>query len=195
MTPRQVRASHDYPFYQGMLAVWGRYIEKDDCRWKEQQKLLSGNYCENQTDEKTGMLLPKEWMEKIYTPGGERKKIILYHTSADSLMCHGAYVLSKLKYVFDTFRETQNVVIWWFPCILDNPNFTYFRKMIPQLLIDYRQMIEEFQKENVGIFDDSGDMQRVVTMADAYFGDESDLLQLFKETGKPIMLQDYEIGE
>ena len=193
MTPRQVRAAHDYPFYKGMLEVWGRYIEKDDCRWKEQQRMLSGNSCENQTDEKTGMVLSKEWMEKIYPAGEKRKKIILYHTSADALMCHGAFALSKLKYVFDTFRENPGVVLWWFPCILDNPNLSYLQKMVPQLLVDYRQMIEEFQKEDIGIFDDTGNMQRAVAMADAYFGDESDLLQLFKETGKAVMIQDYEI--
>ena len=91
MTPRQVRAAHDYPFYKGMLEVWGRYIEKDDCRWKEQQRMISGNACENQTDEKTGMVLSKEWMEKIYPAGEKRKKIILYHISADVFMCHGAF--------------------------------------------------------------------------------------------------------
>lgn len=195
MTPRQVRAAHDYPFYQGMLEIWGRYIEKDDCRWKAQQKILLDNSSENLTDKRTGMSLPKEWMEKIYSTAGDgsRKKIMLYHTSADALMCHGAFVLDKLRYVFDTFRQNTNVILWWFPCILDNPNLSYLQKMVPQLLIDYRQMIEEFQKDNVGIFDDSGNMQRAVAMSDAYFGDESDLLRLFKETGKAVMLQNYEI--
>ena len=194
MVPKQLRATHDYPFYKGQLKIWGRYLYKDDCLRKEQQRKNSTDSFENVIDEKTGMPLPKEWAEKIHFESGvDRKKVILYHTSFEALMCQGAFVLDKLRYVFETFRQNPNVVIWWVPCVLANPNLSYFQKMVPQLLLDYQQMIEEFQRDNIGIYDDTGDVQRAVAMADAYFGDEGEVLELFKETKGLIMIQDYEI--
>ena len=56
-------------------------------------------------------------------------------------------------------------------------------------------MTEIFKNEQLGIYDDSGDMQRAVAMADGYYGDEGELMELFKTTGKPIMLLNYEIAE
>ena len=55
--------------------------------------------------------------------------------------------------------------------------------------------MENFQKENWGICDSSGDVHRAVAMADAYYGDDSGLLQLFRKRRKPVMLQDYELGD
>ena len=69
----------------------------------------------------------------------------------------------------------------------------FIKKMAPQLVRDYHQIIEQYKKEDWGILDDSGDMQRAVVAADAYYGDESGLLQLFRKTGKYVMIQDYEV--
>lgn len=180
MVPRKVRAAHDYPFYKGQLEVLGRYIEKQDCAWKIQQTRNTGDSNE--------MSLPQEWSEKI-----KNKKVILYHTSADALMCHGECVLDKLHYVLDIFKNNPDIVLWWFPCLLDNPSMPFIKQMSPGLVQDYHRVIEEYRSENWGIYDDTGDMHRAVALADAYYGDESELLELFKETGKCAMIQEYEI--
>ncbi len=197
MVPRQVQAAHDYPFYKGQLEVLGRHIEKLDCEWKERQLKLSNDSAELVRDKKMGLQLPKEWMEKIYSEaaGGKRRKIVLYHTSADALMCHGPHVVNKLRSVLEQFRKNPDVLLWWFPCVLDNPELPYIKRMAPELVRDYSQIVEEFQNENWGICDTSGDMHRAVAMADAYYGDVSGLLQLFRKTRKAVMLQDYELGD
>ncbi len=189
MVPRKVRAAHDYPFYKGQLQVLVKHM-------KEHAGELKGKVlAELQTDEKTGIELPKEWKEKIYV-ADRRKKIILYHTSADTLISYSGHVLEKLRYVFEAFRDNEDVLLWWVPGILENTDLSYYiQQMLPQMFGDYSRMTEEFLRENIGIYDDSGDMQRAVAMADAYYGDESELLQLFKEAEGVAMVQDYEIVE
>ena len=180
MAPRNVRAAHDYPFYKGQLEALGRHIERQDCEWKIQQTRNKGDSNE--------MPLPQEWSDKI-----KNKKVILYHTSADALMCHGECVLDKLHYVFNVFENNPDIVLWWFPCLLDNPRMPFMKQMSPKLVQDYHRVIDEYRSENWGIYDDTGDMSRAVALADAYYGDESELFELFKETGKCAMIQEYEI--
>ena len=195
MVPRKIRAAHDYPFYKPQLQIWESYIGKYDLRWKEQQRKSTSDNADYCADTVTGTSIPQEWKQKIYTEDGRRKKIILYYSTTAMLMSQGAYATDKLRYVFETFGNNSEVVLWWCPYRLDNPNLSFFEKMMPQFSLEYKQLAEEFKKNNLGIYDDSGDMQRAVAMADAYYGDESDLLQLFVEKDKAVMVQDYELGD
>ena len=43
------------------------------------------------------------------------------------------------------------------------------------------------------IFDDTADMNRAIAISDAYYGDPSSLVELYKKTGKPIMIENIEI--
>lgn len=194
MIPRNVRAGHDYPFYKGQLQALAEYMKNHSGNGQGVNEKSSTESTELQIDEKTGMELPKEWLEKIYTDG-KRKKIVLYHTTAEDLMCQETYVLDKLRYVFDLFRENEDVLLWWLPGIADKSDLSYMQQMTPRLVRDYPQITEEFLKDNIGIYDDSGDIQRAIIMADAYYGDEGEVLELFKTTGKAVMIQDYEIVE
>lgn len=177
MVPRRVKAAHDYPFFKGQLQIWMKYIE-DRGGMKHVQPA-------------------EEWMDKIYPEGkdGKKKKIVLYHANAATLISNGGYVLDKLRYVTEIFRDNPDVLVWWYASTLDSPQLAVMQQIIPDLYAGYLQIIDEFKKADYGIYDESGDMQRAVAMADGYFGDECELMELFKETGKPIMLQDYEIAE
>ena len=168
--PRRVSLGHDYPYYKGQLKRLGGYIEEQDCAWKAEQKKD----------------LPVEWQRKI----GSRK-VVLYYTGADALMCHSEFAADKLKAVFETFKNDSDVILWWFPCVLDNPKAPFIRQMSPQLVKDYHQMMEEYKREDFGILDLSGNRQRAVSMADSYYGDESELSQMFRKTGKCVTIQDY----
>ena len=39
------------------------------------------------------------------------------------------------------------------------------------------------------IYDDSSDLNRAITLSDAYYGDLSSVVHLYLKTGKPIMIQ------
>lgn len=45
------------------------------------------------------------------------------------------------------------------------------------------------------IYDDSADLHRAIALSDAYYGDYSSLVALYKATNKPLMLQNIQIGE
>lgn len=171
MVPRRVRAAHDYPFYREQLQILINHLE---------------------ANEKIGNMEKKDFENKI-PEQKDKKKVLLFHISAVELICNGGYALKKMRYVFDVIRNTPEVLWWWYSCIIDNPVFTSAHKMSPELFDEYRRMTEIFKNEQLGIYDDSGDMQRAVAMADGYYGDEGEVMELFKTTGKPIMLLNYEI--
>jgi hypothetical protein len=53
----------------------------------------------------------------------------------------------------------------------------------------YQEIIAEYQKQSFGIFDASPDLDRAVILSDAYYGDPSSVVELFKVLGKPVMIQ------
>ena len=44
-----------------------------------------------------------------------------------------------------------------------------------------------------GIYDDSPEMNLAIAISDAYYGDPSSVVEVYKATGKPIMLQNVEV--
>jgi hypothetical protein len=53
----------------------------------------------------------------------------------------------------------------------------------------YNALVEEYKWEGWGIYDDTADMDRAVILSDGYYGDGSSIVQLYQQTGKPVMLQ------
>jgi hypothetical protein len=131
--------------------------------------------------------LPDQWSARMYRPDGTRKKVVLYNTAISSLLSGNDAVLHKLRYVFDVFRERDDVLLWWRPHPL---NGTTYASMRPQLLIEYETIVKEYRLGDFGIYDDSADSQRAIAMSDAYYGDGGSLMALYALTGKPIMWQD-----
>lgn len=66
------------------------------------------------------------------------------------------------------------------------------KSMRPDLYGEYMEIVKIFQKENWGIYDESSDIDRAIIVSDAYYGDMSSVVELYKVTGKPIMIQNCE---
>ena len=45
----------------------------------------------------------------------------------------------------------------------------------------------------MGKYDETADVDRAVVVSDSYYGDSSSVVQLYKQTGKLIMMQNVEI--
>ena len=60
----------------------------------------------------------------------------------------------------------------------------------PELWEPYQNIVKQYQKEEWGIYDDTADLDRAVVLSDAYYGDGSSVVELFKVLGKPVMIQD-----
>lgn len=125
--------------------------------------------------------LPEKWKRLV-----EGKKIILYNTSLTAILKNSDKICAKLRYVFDVFRKRKDVVLWWRPHPLVKPTLA---SMLPQIEQEYLDIEREYKEEGFGIFDDSPYLHRAICWSDAYYGDRSSVVILYKVTGKPIMMQ------
>ncbi len=134
--------------------------------------------------------IPEEWKSRIYRDDGQKKKIILYNTTIDALLKHTDTYMDKLKSVLNVFREEKDCVLLWRPHPL---LVTTIKSMRLDLYREYMEIVRGYKEENWGIYDETADIDRAIVLSDAYYGDMSSVVELYKVTGKPIMIQDCEI--
>lgn len=141
--------------------------------------------------EKEMVEIPKEWRQLIEKPDGSRKKIIFYNTGITSLLKHNEQYLQKLRDVLRFFYENhEDVTLLWRPHPLMKATMESMR---PQLCDEYQKIVERYQAEGWGIYDDSADMDRALALSDAYYGDGSSIVHLCKKKGIPVMVQNMEV--
>lgn len=131
--------------------------------------------------------IPEEWKKKA-----EGKAVVLYNTSVNSLLQGNEPYLEKLCEVISMFSGREDVILLWRPHPLIEATLLSTRS---ELYAKYMEIKEQFIKEDKGIFDDTPDMYPAIGLSDAYYGDWSSLVWLYKETGKPIMIQNIEIRQ
>ncbi len=137
---------------------------------------------------KENVKVPEEWRKIIEKPDGQWKKIIFYNTSVTALLENDERMLDKMRDVFETFKENKDeVALLWRPHPLIKATIESMR---PRLWEQYRKLVEEYKAEGWGIYDDTPDMDRAVALCDGYYGDPSSVVQLCREAGKPVMVQD-----
>jgi len=130
--------------------------------------------------------IPDEWIKLINNPDGTQKKTILYNTHMFTWINNGEKYFKKIRSVFETFKNRDDVVLWWRP----HPNTELnFRTQAPQLFDEYKDVVDNYRNEGWGIYDESPDLHRAMAWSDAYYGDESSLAIMYKITGKPVMIQ------
>lgn len=135
--------------------------------------------------------LPEGWKKIIEKPDGTWKKIIFYNTSISAFLKDGGKMIEKMKSVLHTFKEQQDeTALLWRPHPLMQSTV---KSMQPQLWSEYEKIVNAYRAEGWGIYDDSTDMDRAVVLSDAYYGDMSSVVQVYQETGKPVMIQNVEV--
>lgn len=135
------------------------------------------------------MEVPAEWERLIKGRDGKRKKVILYNTTVQALLDNGSTVLEKIEKVIDWFKKEEDAILLWRPHPLV---ISALKSMRPQMYHKYISIVKQYQSEGWGIYDNSTDLQRAISASDAYYGDRSSVVELYKETGKPILIQAYE---
>lgn len=137
------------------------------------------------------LVIPEEWLKIINRPDGTRKKIILYNTGITALLQNDEKMLDKIQRAFDIFYENRDdIALLWRPHPLIESTLTSMR---PELWEKYKSIRDKYLEEKWGIYDDTPDMDRALILSDTYYGDASSLVQLYQETGKPIMIQNAEV--
>jgi hypothetical protein len=131
--------------------------------------------------------LPEKWQQLI-----KGKKVILYNTSIQATLTDSDKVNAKLRYVFSVFKGRKDVVLWWRPHPLLKAAID---SLVPEIGAEYRRIEREYREAGWGIYDDSPDLHRAIVWSDAYYGDMSSVVWLYKMTGKPVMVQKIEMNE
>ena len=130
-------------------------------------------------------VLPKEWAKLI-----TGKKVVLYNTSIGPTLKGDEKYLAKLRYVIDSFKNLDDVILWWRPHPLQEVTYESMR---PQLLVKYKKIVADYKQANLGIYDNTTDSNRAIIWTDLYYGDSSSLLVLYLIAGKPAILQDIDV--
>ena len=124
---------------------------------------------------------------------GRKKRVIFYNTSLTAFLRDGDAMIDKIQDVVNVFRGySEETVLLWRPHPLLEATI---RAMRPALWGRYRSFVEDFLEEEIGIFDDSADLYRAISISDAYYGDQSSVVQLFTTAGIPAMIQNVDIRE
>lgn len=134
-------------------------------------------------------VLPDGWT-KLIMGNGKKKKVILYNTSVEALLKHTWQMLKKIRSVLEYFEQIQEVVLLWRPHPLLKQTLS---SMHPELLGEYLEMESKYKEAGWGIYDTSSELYRAIAVSDAYYGDVSSVIELYKRIGKPIMIQNVDI--
>ncbi len=135
--------------------------------------------------------IPEQWRNLLLH--SDKKKIILYNTHLNGLMALNAHLtIEKIKNTLKWFQIRQDLLLWWRPHPL---SIATARAVNPGVEEKYTEIVETYREEAWGIYDDTEDLNRAIALADAYFGDASSVLLLFKQTGKPILLQNRRVRQ
>ena len=132
------------------------------------------------TSKKEDFELPEAWTKIV-----KGKKVILYNTSLSAMLQNTDKVCDKLRHVFDELRHCDDVALWWRPHPLMKATI---HSMRPEIEKEYCEIEKTYIGEGWGIYDDTSDLHRAIAWSDVYFGDASSVVQLYRGTGKPIML-------
>lgn len=133
----------------------------------------------------TEKISPNNWKKII-----QGKKVIFYNTSVTSLLSGKERHIDKIRWVFKIFQQHTEVVLWWRPHPLE---LSTVQSMLPNLEPSYRELRKWYEDENIGILDESADLNRAIAISDAYYGDWSSITGLYKAIKKPILYENYKI--
>lgn len=124
---------------------------------------------------------PDNWKEKM-----EGKKVYFYNTSLFGMLADTECFLRKMRYVFQCFEGRDDCCLVWRPHPLLEATFTSMRKEFQSYFDELKQWF--FQSE-LGIYDDTPDLEQTLALCDAYIGDSSSsVILLFGVAGKPIFI-------
>lgn len=168
MTPMRVYAKHDYPYFNSQIKLLSDRIETMGLTNKEPADAMG------------------QWERRILG-----KKVLLYYASPAGIMANSGYALPKLLYVFELMETMEEVILWFVAVDYDAEGNEFVKRIFPEFIKGYKKLVNG--KYNNIIVDRSGDVERAVKHSDAYYGDVGIVKEAFEKTGKPIMIQNYEI--
>ena len=124
---------------------------------------------------------PEIWRNKL-----KGKKAIFYNTSIGGALSNINEFFSKLEYVINICSKRSDICLIWRPHPL---LYTTLQSMRPEYVKRYEKIRDCFIRENIGIYDDTPDIDSTIAISDAYIGDAgTSVTSLFGVAGKPVFI-------
>lgn len=124
---------------------------------------------------------PAEWKEKM-----RGRKVYFYNTSIGGMLGNTEAFLKKMNYVFEIFRGREDACLLWRPHPLLESTFDSMRKSYKPV---YDALKTLFITGNIGILDETPDMEKSIALSDVYIGDAgTSVTSLFGVAGKPMFI-------
>ena len=131
--------------------------------------------------------MPEKWKEKI-----NGRKVYFYNTSLGGLLHNTEKFFLKMRYVFEIFTGRQDACLLWRPHPLINATLNSMR---PEAQIIYNQLKNYFIENDIGIYDETADIDKSIALSDVYIGDtKTSVTSLFGVAGKPTFFLNYFIN-
>lgn len=138
-------------------------------------------------DRRENQEIPESWLKKIIKSDGSWKKVIMYGTGLSEMLRSNEKLLNKIENTLAFFQKRKDsVMMLWRPHPLI---LATLESMRPELLARYIRIVDDFKKADWGIWDDTTDLHRSISISDAYYGDDSSVISLFQAARKPVMLE------
>ena len=160
--------------------------------WEKKIEVDTEIYQKPAERERNEGIVPGEWRKNIYGENGEKKKIIIYHTTVSSIAQFGEKAIEKIRNVFRIFDENKDrIALIWKPQPL---RYSSVGENHPKLLSSFEKLEEEYKTRGYGIYDDLEADDPALGLSDAYYGDASPLAYKCRNLGLPVMIQDVTIN-
>lgn len=209
------RNSLDYQVAKGYICLPG-VVHADECLVKPSSmadiyREILADFCGPETEEvwkdrihgegvpclerlkKEGdhLQIPDGWEPLIQRPDGSRKKVVLYYTDIVFLLGHRDKAIERIRRVLAVFHEKRDdIALVWQESPLIRERLP---RLAPDLWNDFKQLAESVRNDNWTICGLQEDPEKEVSFCDAYYGDWSSAVELFRQMGKPVMIQNPEI--
>lgn len=134
--------------------------------------------------------VPDEWKSRLFKKDGNKKKVIFFNTNVSLILHNADKFIDNLKRIFIEIEKYSNdySVIW-----REHPlSMATIESMRPQLINEYKRIIEEMRSKEWVIIDDNVEAYTAIGISDCYFGAGGSLVTLYSVLGKPMMITDYE---
>lgn len=134
--------------------------------------------------------LRDDWGKKLFDESGNKKFTILLDTTLEILLKKREKMLDKIGNVIDFLEKRDNLALIWRPHPLIK---TTLRNMLPELVPEYKKLVDRCKNLDNCIFDDTNDMHTAIVWSDAFMGKYGSMIELYRVTKKPTIM--LEIGE
>lgn len=177
MTPRKLNSTHGDIYFREQIGVLADILNER---------------CKKSISVEEEMDLLKTVDDRLEQSRG-RRKVILMCNNISEMLVHDGVAVKKMRAILRAFEKNEGVMLWWRPSRIDLSQMDELLKVTPQMVLEYRELIREYEEKQLGVLDKGVSLERVLKICDAYYGDDNEIAREFQRVGKYVMIADYTV--